>query len=244
MARSESNGGTRSCSSDSSATISGGIRSGRVDSTWPNFTKIGPSSSSARRRRIARGEVMRRQKNSVLISGRCAAREAGHRDFVEAVLGRDREDFKQAQEFQDHQLSDFGPVRRNGSGAALRQLLFQFGDALGAALDVVAQAVHVAAKSSTALGRTSTRRSSSRNSATFSASAGGRRGAARRPARAAGQAHGADRADDALEVVLGIPAQPFRQAARWCWRTRRRHRCAHRKTRGRGSAGSAAGRSA
>ena len=51
----DGNGGTRSCSSASSLAISAGIRSRRVDSTWPNLTKMGPSDSSARRSRSPRG---------------------------------------------------------------------------------------------------------------------------------------------------------------------------------------------
>ena len=43
-------GGTESCSSESSATTSGGSRSARVLSAWPNLMKVGPSASSARRR--------------------------------------------------------------------------------------------------------------------------------------------------------------------------------------------------
>ena len=54
-ARSPSNGATRSCSRVSSSAMSGGIRSRRVDRIWPNFTKIGPSSCSASRRRAPRG---------------------------------------------------------------------------------------------------------------------------------------------------------------------------------------------
>jgi hypothetical protein len=42
-------GGTRSCSLASSSAMSAGIRSRRVDMTWPNLTKIGPSVSSPRR---------------------------------------------------------------------------------------------------------------------------------------------------------------------------------------------------
>ena len=53
------NGGTRSCSFASSSAMSGGRRSRRVDSIWPNLTKIGPSSSSASRRRTARGATGR-----------------------------------------------------------------------------------------------------------------------------------------------------------------------------------------
>ncbi len=54
------NGGTRSCSLASSSAMSSGSRSRRVDSTWPNLTKIGPSRSSARRRRTPRGSSRRR----------------------------------------------------------------------------------------------------------------------------------------------------------------------------------------
>ncbi|MNS50496.1 hypothetical protein D3C72_831460 [compost metagenome] len=54
-ATAEGNGGTRSCRKASSSAMSGGIRSRRVDSTWPNFTKMGPSRSSASRRRWPRG---------------------------------------------------------------------------------------------------------------------------------------------------------------------------------------------
>ena len=50
-----SNGGTRSCSSASSSARSAGSRSRRVDSTWPNLMKMGPSRSSAWRRRGPRG---------------------------------------------------------------------------------------------------------------------------------------------------------------------------------------------
>ncbi|MNT48891.1 hypothetical protein D3C72_1857010 [compost metagenome] len=54
-ATTESNGGTWSCSLASSSAISVGIRSRRVDSTWPNLTKIGPSRVSASRSRSPRG---------------------------------------------------------------------------------------------------------------------------------------------------------------------------------------------
>jgi len=50
-----SNGGTRSCRRASSSARSAGSRSRRVDSTCPNFTKIGPSASSASRSRSPRG---------------------------------------------------------------------------------------------------------------------------------------------------------------------------------------------
>jgi len=54
-ASSEANGGTWSWSFASSPAMSGGRRSRRVESTCPNLTKIGPSVSSARRSRTARG---------------------------------------------------------------------------------------------------------------------------------------------------------------------------------------------
>ena len=48
------NGGTSSCSLLSSRQMSTGTRSGRVDRSWPNLTKMGPRSSIARRRRTPR----------------------------------------------------------------------------------------------------------------------------------------------------------------------------------------------
>ena len=52
--------------------MSAGIRSRRVDSIWPNLTKIGPSVSSARRNRTARGSESRRQNNKALTGARNA----------------------------------------------------------------------------------------------------------------------------------------------------------------------------
>ena len=63
FASAPSKGGTRSCSFASSSAMSDGSRSRRVETTWPNFTKIGPRSSSARRRRSPR--VPRRRVNHV-----------------------------------------------------------------------------------------------------------------------------------------------------------------------------------
>ena len=54
-ATSSGNGGTRSCSRASSSAMSVGSRSRRVDSTWPNLTKIGPRRSRPRRSRSPRG---------------------------------------------------------------------------------------------------------------------------------------------------------------------------------------------
>jgi hypothetical protein len=61
-ATSDGNGGTRSCKSASSSAMSCGSRSRRVDSTWPNLTKMGPRCSSAWRRRWPRGASRRRPK--------------------------------------------------------------------------------------------------------------------------------------------------------------------------------------
>ena len=49
-------GRTSSCSPRSSATMSGGTTSGRVESSWPNLTNVGPSSSSISRRCRPRSE--------------------------------------------------------------------------------------------------------------------------------------------------------------------------------------------
>lgn len=51
------NGATWSRSLASSSAISGGIKSRRVDSIWPNFTKIGPNSCNAKRKRSPRGRL-------------------------------------------------------------------------------------------------------------------------------------------------------------------------------------------
>ena len=50
------NGGTWSCSLANSLAISSGNKSRRVESTCPNFTKIGPSASSVKRMRSPLGK--------------------------------------------------------------------------------------------------------------------------------------------------------------------------------------------
>ncbi len=52
--RSIGNGVTSSCSFCSSTITSGGTMSGRVERSWPNFTNVGPSSSSISRSRRPR----------------------------------------------------------------------------------------------------------------------------------------------------------------------------------------------
>jgi hypothetical protein len=64
IASTDGNGGTSSWSRASSSATSAGSRSRRVDSTWPNFTKIGPSASRAIRRRAPRGASSRRPNRS------------------------------------------------------------------------------------------------------------------------------------------------------------------------------------
>ena len=54
-ATSDENGGTRSCNKANSSAMSVGSKSRRVDKTWPNLTKMGPSDSSASRKRWPRG---------------------------------------------------------------------------------------------------------------------------------------------------------------------------------------------
>jgi hypothetical protein len=61
-------GGTRSCSRASSSAMSAGSRSRRVESTWPNLTKMGPRRSSASRRRWPRGVSRRRPSRSMRAS--------------------------------------------------------------------------------------------------------------------------------------------------------------------------------
>ena len=55
IATSAGNGGTRSCNNASSCAMSGGNKSRRVDMTCPNFTKMGPKRSNAKRKRTPRG---------------------------------------------------------------------------------------------------------------------------------------------------------------------------------------------
>ena len=93
------NGGTRSCSSASSSATSGGSRSRRVDSTWPNLTKIGPRRSSAWRRRSPRGASKRRP----MVTTRASARtqrcwKPGQRHFVDAEAQQREGDEQQARQ--------------------------------------------------------------------------------------------------------------------------------------------------
>ena len=77
--------------------MSVGSRSRRVDSICPNLTKIGPRSSSARRRRTARGADRSRQ-NSGAVNERAQPAQARvvEREIVETVLERDNDDPSEA----------------------------------------------------------------------------------------------------------------------------------------------------
>ena len=69
-ATSEGNGGTRSCNKASSLAMSLGNKSRRVESTWPNLTKMGPRCSSAWRKRWPRGASSLRPRRSMRVSTR------------------------------------------------------------------------------------------------------------------------------------------------------------------------------
>ncbi len=56
--------------------MSCGSKSRLVESIWPNFTKIGPNFSKAKRKRIPRASFLERQKKHRLIS-MCSGRKAG-----------------------------------------------------------------------------------------------------------------------------------------------------------------------
>ena len=82
------NGGTRSCSFSSSSAMSRGSRSRRVDSIWPNFMKIGPSSSSASRSRSPR-EAARSRRNQVA-GDRKNAKRSGRNRCVAMMISSSR----------------------------------------------------------------------------------------------------------------------------------------------------------
>ena len=79
--------------------MSGGSRSRRVESTCPNLTKMGPSASSARRNRTARGSSSTRQKSSALMHARKPAHAlVAEKELVEPVAEADGEDFQQSEQ--------------------------------------------------------------------------------------------------------------------------------------------------
>ena len=79
--------------------MSVGSRSRRVDSTCPNLTKIGPSASSARRSRTARGRrVAAPQERRVEERAHAARALVLERELVQPEAHADREDLEQPEE--------------------------------------------------------------------------------------------------------------------------------------------------
>ena len=95
-----SNGGTRSCSFASSSAMSAGSRSRRVETAWPNLTKIGPSSSSASRRRSPRVDAGAALKpgprREIEQEAERAVQMRGAHEIVEAVAHQRALDLEQA----------------------------------------------------------------------------------------------------------------------------------------------------
>src|SRR6266849_79137 len=151
-ASSPGNGGTRSCSFASSSARSAGSRSRRVESTWPNLTKMGPSASSARRSRTPRGSESERKKNSAfsarasLLPEASANSSSPKRRAIQRILTRRSKSGRGAG--RSGQFTRIGlrdPKARSGSLAVLSRA----GQVLDALLEpghVVAQRVDVAAK--------------------------------------------------------------------------------------------------
>ena len=128
-ASSPANGGTWSWSFASSAAMSGGSRSGRTDSAWPNFTKIGPSSSSASRRRTPSG--LRRRPNASSRPTHASGRNRCVRQTISS-----RPCFTSTRWIDEHagELSQTHAPHRRCSRRV---------EPCGRALDVVAQPLHV-----------------------------------------------------------------------------------------------------
>ena len=180
-ASSGANGGTRSCSFASSSAMSGGSRSRRVDSTWPNLTKIGPS---ARAPRAAAGRAARRRRPASTRSTK-SPRIARH-ELVQPEAQADREDAHQPQQ----------PTQAARSASR------------GARSHRAARASAPASWSSSAR-RTSSSASRRRRSPQPPRRAAAPRRAchAAKLARRAGDAVRGDVADRARELLLDVPAQ-------------------------------------
>ena len=91
---SDGNGGTRSCSFASSSAMSGGSRSRRVDSIWPNLTKIGPEVLERAAQPHARAAATGRARTARVrtIGRRRAHALVAEREVVEPVPQRDDDD--------------------------------------------------------------------------------------------------------------------------------------------------------
>ena len=91
-------GRTSSWSDWSSTRMSGGTMSGRVESSWPNLTKVGPSSSSSSRRCWPRCEGDAFGHGPRLPAGQQVGQAMGLEEVAEAVPDRDLEDLGEAPE--------------------------------------------------------------------------------------------------------------------------------------------------
>src|SRR6266571_84369 len=151
-ASSPGNDGTRSWSFASSSARSAGSKSRRVESTWPNLTKMGPSASSARRSRAPRGSESARKKSSAFRARASRLPEASanssspKRRAIQRILAR------RSKEMEDRSLKR--PIYQNWlprpeSGTRSLAVLARARQSFDALLDsrhVVAQRVNFTAK--------------------------------------------------------------------------------------------------
>src|SRR5712692_6366576 len=148
-ASSAGNGGTRSWSFASSSARSAGTRSRRVESTWPNLTKMGPSASSARRNRTPRGSRSARKKSSAFSARPSLLPEASanssrpKRRVIQSIFVR-----RSKGESNAGQSGQFTRIARRdpNAGSVLARCALQALDALSQASHVVAQRIDVAAE--------------------------------------------------------------------------------------------------
>src|SRR6266571_9121203 len=155
-ASSPGNGGTRSWSFSSSSARSAGKRSRRVESTWPNLTKMGPSASSARRSRAPRGSLSARKKRSVFSVRARPLPEASanwsspkRRAILRILARRSKEMEDRGAKRPIYQNWPSRPERGTGFSAVLaraRQVLYAFfepGYVVAQRLDAAAKVHHI-----------------------------------------------------------------------------------------------------
>src|SRR5882672_10667698 len=145
-------GGTLSWSFASSSARSAGKRSRRVESTWPNLTKMGPSASSAKRSRAPRGSESERKKRSAFRARDSRLPEASanssspKRRVIQRILARRNKAGRgrgaKRPIYQNWPSRPEKGPRPSALLAGIRQLL----DAFLQPCHVVAQRVDVAAK--------------------------------------------------------------------------------------------------
>src|SRR5438445_7627840 len=155
-ASSPGNGGTRSWSFASSSARSAGKRSRRVESTWPNLTKMGPSASSARRSRAPRGSLRARKKRSAFSVRARPLPEASanssspkRRAILRILARRSKEMEDRGAKRPIYQNWPSRPERGTGFSAVLaqaRQVLYAFfepGYVVAQRLDAAAKVLHI-----------------------------------------------------------------------------------------------------